>query len=388
MLSERISDFVFGCVVFCAQGGFCEEFISECSKRKIVICNLKRNGGKICGSVHYHDMESIFSAGEKSGMEISITSRKGLPDFIIRYRKRFGIPLGLLIFTLITAVLHSVIWSIDITGLEKIPEEEIVSVLENSGIKTGVFSEAVNCKELEYSLYDTFDDISWVNVHITGTRMFVDISEVKEKEHLKTEDYSNIIALKDGEIINAEIFCGEGKLYPGTAVVKGDLLVSGIVNHRDGSVKFVDSEAKIFARTKNFVSSTIPLSFSVKKLGVCKDIYLLSFFGVRLPLGISVKADSFTENRYYFSNPGVIFPIGLIRKHTYSFEEEEICLEEKSALLLTFRDFSLSVLKVYKNCEILSKSISVKFSGNAEIYGDFLCVEDIALKKSFTVEES
>ncbi len=388
MFKRKFSEFIFGLLHFRATEGFREEFLSECSKRKIIIEDLETSEEGLCGYIQYLYRESLFEAAKSSGMRIEILSRYGLPDFVIRYRKRYGVPLGILIFVILSAVLHSVIWTVDISGTENIPREEIIETLDNAGVREGAFSDTIDCKEAEYILYKAFPGISWTNVHIIGSRLYVDIREVQHTEEIKEKQYSNIIAGKDGEIINAEIFCGEGKIYPGTAVVKGDLLVSGIINHRDGSVKFVDSEAKIFARTNNFISSRMPLKFSALRPDKCKEYYLPEFFGVSLCDVLNVKNKAFTINRCYISDSDVVLPVGIARVFLFGFSEEEIKLNESQALLLCFRDFALSALKLYKRTEVIESDITADISDGAEISGSFLTIEDIALKKAFTVEEN
>ncbi len=382
------SDFIFGLIHFYVSGGFADEFIENCSKSKALIFNLKRTGNEISGACRFSEIEKINEAAESSGMTLTVTKRYGLPHLFYRYRKRYGIPAGLLIFTVITAILHSVIWSVEISPTEFIPSEQIIETLKEAGFCEGVFSDTVSCKEAEYLLYEKFEDISWVNARITGSRLFVTVSEVKAKEKLKTDKFTNIVAGKDGEIINAEIYKGEGKIYPGTAVVKGDMLISGIVNHRDGSVKFVDCEGKIFARTKNFLQSSIPQKINVSRLKVCKDICFPVFFGITLKDVHNVKDLCFTESRYFCDGGDVTFPIGLIRKHIYGFEDVVLELTDNECALLCFRDFSFLSVKLYENAEILDAEISKTSENAAQFSGSFLCIEDIAVKKEFTVEDT
>ena len=388
MKGFRFSDFVFGLTSFLATDGFCDEFVAPCAEEKIIIFNMKRTGNEISGEVHQTDIKKLTEAAEKSGMSLEIKRRYGLPHIYYRYRKRFGIPAGLAVFILITAVLHSVIWSIDISPTEIIPKESIEAVLSDAGIKCGIFSAGISVKDAEMLLYEKFDDISWVNVRIVGTRLNVDISEVRFSEHQKETQYSNIVAAKDGEVTEAGIFRGEGKIHPGTAVVKGDLLISGIVNHRDGTVKFVDSEGRILARTKTFFRSIVPSNLTVKKLRKCKDIYLPVFFGIAMSDMVSVKDNCFTESEYFIDGGDVTVPVGAVRRFIYSPEECSIELSEDEARLICFRDFAFICLEHFRKAEILESNIEYSFSGGAEFSGSFISIEDIALKKTFTVEET
>ncbi len=386
MLFEKLHDMIFGKISFSATEGFSDIFISDCRKNGLLLYNVIRTEDGIKAEVSHSDVGELMKTASKSGTRIIIQKREGIPDLIIRYRHRYGIPIGLFVFVIILAVLTSMIWSVDIEGADKIAYEEIEAVLEESGVRKGIFSSTVNCKDIEFSLYKRFDKLSWVSVTIIGSRAFVEVRERATEEQSKEEIYSNIVAAKDGEVVKAEIFCGEGEIYPGTAVVKGDLLVSGVKTYRDGAVEFVDSEARISARTTNHIFSSTPTEISVYKKSECKDNYFLYFFGLGLPLGIYVKGDDFTENRYFIKNSDVVFPVGLIREQRYTYSSVDLTLTENQALLIAFYDFALSALKLYEKCEILEKNLSLTVNSGVGINGNFLCVEDIALKKSFTVE--
>ncbi len=386
-MGGRIKDFVFGRVHFCATEGFFGLFLRECRKKGILLYEIRRTEDCISGYVSQMDVKPLFDCAAESGMKVEIISRKGLPDTFIRYRKRAGLPVGLFLFAVILLLLRSFVWSVDIQGLERIPADKLEATLSSLGVREGVFCESINCKDIEFSLYKMYDDISWVSVSLVGSRCFVNISEVKAEEEYKENIYSNIIAAKDGEIVRADIFSGEGNIYKGTAVVKGDLLVSGVKNHRDGTVEFVDSNAFILARTRNFITSTVPMELTVSVVNECKDNYFASFFGMCFPIVNNIKEYSFTESRYYFNSGDIVYPVFISRIHKYTLNETKISLSEGMAMLIAFRDFSLRALKLYSKTQVLESDVSAAFTSSCEISGKFLCEEDIAQKKSFTVEE-
>ncbi len=378
-------DLIFGKVEFCVRDGFCELFLRSCKESGIVLYEVSASGNTINAFVRQYDVRHLIACAEKSGMQLDIIRRSGIPDLFFRYRRRLGVPAGLMSFILILLVLRSFIWSINISGLENIPEDEILLHLEEMGIKAGQFCENISCRDAEFSIYKAFEDVNWVNVRVSGTRLFVSISEVKVNEEYKEDIFSNIVAARDGEIVRADIFSGEGKIYPGTAVVKGDLLVSGVKTHRDGSVEFVDSNARILARTRNFIASTVPLEITVSRAVECKDVYLPTFFGFNLSELISVKGSYLTKSSSFFRSGDVTYPVGLIRIRSCNMTEEKISLTEPQALLIAFRDFSLNTLKLYERVQVSDIDFSVSFAQYCEISAVFVCEEDIAYKKSFTV---
>lgn len=382
-----MSDILFGRISFEISDGFTELFLSECKREDISLKNVRVRNNIITATVNRHELKRVYAAAKKSGNSVKILKRYGLPDFLIRYRKRLGIPCGILLFALILGFLGSFVWSVDIAGLESIPAEEIERVLYEAGIKKGALYENLQCKDAEYILYNEFPEISWVNVLPIGSRVFV---TVKERTELSADDgstYSNIIASKDGEIVRADIFVGDGFFYPGSAVEKGELLASGVINFRDGRVRFVDCEAVVLARTKNRINSFAPVKIEAWSEKKCKDNYFLYFFGLKVPLNLGVKGSDFTENGYFFDTADIIFPIGLIRRHYSQLNKKEINLSPSQAKLIAFFDFAENAVPLYESAEILERNITFSQGNVMSFEGSFLCVEDIAEKKIFTVNE-
>ncbi len=388
MTKEKMYFLIHGKIDFSADGGFGDRFIDFCRREGVSLYNFSDKGETFSGSTERKNLKALRAAAEKSGMNIRIIKRSGLPFWFFRYRRRYGLPLGAVLFLVIIHILSMMLWSVEITGNELITDEAVESILRDCGVKNGVFVSSLQCDDIEYVLYEKLDGVLWVSVFNAGSRLFVDIREkVPESETADDKSYSNIVASKDGEIIRADIFSGEGKIPPGTPVLKGDLLVSGVVTLSDESVRFVNSEADIYARTKNTVSSSAPLEAQVLTVEKCKDDYFLYIFGAKLFSGGFDKYNCFTDSCRYFESRDVIFPVGLVRRTSYSLEKKQLKLSTEQALLLSFSDFSKSAFAIYKNADVLERSISVSTRDQVFTEGVFLCEENIALEKSFTVED-
>lgn len=380
-------DAIYGRISFCAREGFCELFLSLCNEKEIQLENVKRREDGIDADVRRFELKKVFEAASSSGMNIKITRRRGLPDILIKYRKRLGIPFGILLFAVIIGWLGCFVWSVDISVSENIiPYEEFVSVLEANGIRKGVLSRNIDYRDVEYILCEKYPQLQWINIRCVGSRIFVTARQREEQSFDKEEIYSNIVASKDGEIVRADIFSGEGVLYPGTAVVRGDLLVSGIDTFRDGAVRFLDAKAVINAITVNYVNCFSAREIQVKRTDYCKDRYLLYMFGLETVVLPCDKCENFTENAYFFSSSDVVFPLGIIRQNHKTMKAVSITLDEGQSSLLAFYDFSTASLALYEKVQVLEREISLNTEGGVSIDGRYKCIEDIAEKKRFTVE--
>lgn len=382
-----LRDWLYGECEIVAERGFDELFLSECRKRNIEFRQIKFDDDKLKLRIKFFDKKSFVECAEKSSVNIIRINSKGLPELFLKYRRRYGIPVGLFLSCIIVFLLSSVLWSIEIDGNQIISEEVISTVLADAGAKTGVFLDCIDNSELEFMLYETFDEISWVSVDVAGSRMFVNIRETEEIEPESKENiFSNIIASKDGEIIRADVFVGEGSIPPGSAVVKGDLLVNGVITFRDGRVVFTDADAKIWARTKNVIKTGSALKISVKIPEKNYNRYFVTFFGFKLPW--TTGTDNYSISRYLFDAMTIVFPIGLERKFYCKLKDNVKELSSSQALLIAFNDYAAEVSELSDNAEILEKSENIIVNDEIGFEGIFVCKENIAQKKIFTVEET
>ena len=79
-------------------GDVAEVILNICAKNGISLWNIKRKGEKIRCCITVRDFKALPRIAKNSGIRVHILKRLGLPFFINRYKKRFGIPVGAVIF--------------------------------------------------------------------------------------------------------------------------------------------------------------------------------------------------------------------------------------------------------------------------------------------------
>lgn len=387
-MKKMIRDIFIGTALIKMESGFNELFLSDCKSNHITLRNILIDDNSITVEIKYSDTESIIKCAEKNCMKVLKIEHKGFPYVFFRYRRRFGIPIGILSGTVLIFILTSMLWSIEINGNELLPDESLLTVLNDSGINIGVFSDTVNCDDIEYMLSNRFQEISWISVYVVGSRLFVDIKErATDDDIIDNSEYCNIVAGKNGEVIRADIYEGEGKLLPGTPVVKGDLLVNGIITMKDGRVRFVNAKADIWALTENHITTNSAMNISADVVSEYKNRYSLSFFGIKLPIYRDNESDVST-NTYYFDAGSVIFPVGIERKFLVELNREVLKLDAAKASLIAFSDYAKAVMSLSENAEILEKNEQVVAGDQISIEAVLKCRENIAVKKIFTVDNT
>ena len=390
MIFEKIQKQLCGYVEFRAIGGFPERFINLCSKNNINISEVRMYKQGIYGICDIASYRKIRPVSRKSGMKVNIIKRHGLPFLLYKNRKRTGIAVGFVLFTVITMLLSGRIWTVEVNGNEKIPDEIILESYEKLGIKPGIKKGSVNSKEISLKALTEIDSLMWNAVNIDGCCITVEVKERLEKI-IKDEDETpcNIVASFPGQIIRVENFSGTQIIESGSAVEKGDVIISGAVINRDESVNFYKAEANVLARTKRTVEKR---ENSVRQMRVYKKVknnYFLNFFTAEIPLWfLKSKGDNcdFYRDENFLSSSDVKLPLGIITERRAFFDEEKIRLKESAVRLICIEKYFREVDEDFNEREIENSKTEITQNKNfCIVKTDFRCVENIAESKNMDI---
>ncbi len=382
MFWERFLRFLKGYVEFRAVGGFPERFINLCAANRISVQEIRICGDTITAFVSPKDYSKIRKAGKKSGMKIRIIRKTGLPFFLRKNRMRSGLVIGLFLMIIINSFLSQRIWIVNVSGNENIPSEEIASAFGELGVRTGVKKKSLNVKEKASQALSSMDSLMWCAVNIDGCRADIEVKEqVKKEIEIKDETPSNIVAAKSGQIRLIECFLGTPVTEVGSAVEKGDVLVSGAVINKDESVNFYCAEANVWAATENEVSVS---AFRNREMRIYKrprEKKTVSFFGVVFPVNfiISPKGEySISENEDFLMAENCKLPLGIITKRYAPFERKNVTMSESSLRLMCAEEYFRKIDENFDNVQILSMHSEMKSDEKyLSLVSVFECIESI-----------
>ena len=136
----------------------------------------------------------------------------------------------------------------------------VLAELESLGVKPGIFKPHIDNMLIENQLLVRIPELSWASLEIRGSRAILRVREsVLPPALVDRNTPCNIVAAKDGIIHKMIVLDGQAAVGPGQTVKKGQLLVSGIIEHPDTiGVRYVHSTGQIIART--WYQQTVELS--------------------------------------------------------------------------------------------------------------------------------
>jgi similar to stage IV sporulation protein len=247
-----------------------ERFFNLCSYKGIFPSNIRLTDGQCSCELLLKDYRSIRPLVKKTGVQVRLLDKCGLPFFVNRYRKRGGLVLGLLLALLFLYVMRLYIWSIDIEGNTYYSDEVLTDYLETIGIKNGMKSKGIVCDDVEQSLRIAFDGITWVSVEIDGTLLRVNLKENLSQRDIPEENTQtrDLVSDYDGTVLSIITRTGTPKVKAGDTVTKGQILVSGVVElHDDGDAvigqKQVYADADVFLQTDYEMDLRVDQSYEV-----------------------------------------------------------------------------------------------------------------------------
>ncbi|MDR1631028.1 MAG: sporulation protein YqfD [Oscillospiraceae bacterium] len=377
-----------GYVMFTAKGGFPERFINLCANSMVPLWDVKCTSTELRACTTIKGYKSIRRPARKSGMLPHISNKKGLPFFLNRYRRRAGLLAGAAIALVIIGLLSSMLWTIEITGNEKVENEEILLVLEELGVKKGVFKASIDTTWVEERLLETFTEISWSALNILGSKATLEVRErVEPPEMFDSSSPCNIIASQDGEIVKIEASSGNPAVQPGSAVVKGDLLISGVLQSKY-HVLYVHAKGTVLAQTKRQIESRTEKQFSGQNIGEEKLRSTLYLFGIRIPLGKAAEEyDEYANNESFLVAADTVLPIGVIRERYSTFAAVSTPLSDDRAALISMANYYYEYKEALGDAEILSSDLQMaQEAGACVIKGSYRAEESIGAEQPFEVE--
>ena len=380
MIAERVREFLSGRVVFTATGGFPSLLLEECAVRKTVLRDVEQKNGCVTAWVSEKDYRRVKQAAEKAGMTLAPQKVTGLPLLARRCRARAGIFAGLLAGALLLWYLSGGLWELRVTGNETLGAEEILDALAEEGIRVGARTARLDCAEAERQMQARLPRLSWIAVNITGCRATAEVREATEPPETPPEgEYANVVAARDGVILRADVLSGEGQPKIGEAVVKGDLLVSGVVEMNNGRYRLTEAKAVIEALTKTELSLTAQSVFPAQVPEHRRTVYAVRFFGVRLPLGLPTPEGEAETGSRLLQSRRTVFPVGTERDVAVTFSERPVTLDEDRTRLLCFATFCEQAAERYREAKVLRRSI-VFFpeEEGCGVVAKYECVENIA----------
>ena len=264
---KRAVNRLLGYAVMGTEGAFAEELLNLCARCRIPFWGVVWEAGGLTLRVRLCHAKRLRTEGERRGIPITEAARRGGGAALLRWRRRWGFLGGMGLAFLAAAVLSRFILTVEVTGNESVPDAVILSQLQRQGVRPGVYGPALERTEIANRALAELPQLSFLAVNLYGTRAEVVVREaIPAPELLDESTPADVVAERDGILLDIHTAAGEARFADGDVVGKGEVLISGDVtlskpegSEYDIGTLVVRAAGEARARTWRTVTAVTPL---------------------------------------------------------------------------------------------------------------------------------
>ena len=375
---KRAMHYVRGTVTLTAQGLFPERLLNLCAQEGVPCWGVEWTDSHTLRLTTFrHKLPQLKQLAQRAGCEILVEGRKGLPDFLWRFRRRYAFLIGLALSLLAVCVLSRFVLTIEVTGNETVSTARILSQLRQEGVRPGVYGPGLNRKTVAQRVLIELKELSWMSINLYGTRLEVVVREaVQSPEMVEDEGYYDVISQADGIITQVEPLTGEAAVAEGDTVAKGEVLISGLISiepplYSDQPVRYYQTHARgrVYARTWRTLEAVIPLSAQVKRYtGEERAVWSFQFLDLQFNFYKSSSIpgegyDKITTVHQLTLPGGRSLPMMLTAAQYRAYETETVSVDPEAAqTLLEDRLFFYLQEQIGEDGQVIDTSYTARVS--------------------------
>ena len=227
-----------------------ERLMNLAAREGIAIWGMKRGDGVLYANAASRFYGRLHRLARRAGVKIRIRKKIGLPFRLIKYRRRPGLPVGVILFVFTLYSMSFFLWNVEVSGQENLSEQSIRTVLSELGVKPGAYRGGLDPKILANKVMTKIPELSWAALNIIGGNAYLEVRELETGEEVVPKgEPCNLNAARDGIIRSIEATDGFPSVRVGEAVVEGEVLVSGVWEDEEGNSMLLHATGSVIAQT-------------------------------------------------------------------------------------------------------------------------------------------
>lgn len=352
-----------GCIKINAEGKDLYGFINAVHSGHICCFGQYCRKDVFYGEIYRHDLKRVMEYAKEYGVTLKYFECETFSSKLLRYRKRLGIVLGIILAAAASVYFSGIVLTIEIQGNSKVSDSVIIAALDELDIRQGSLLRDINFHYCEDELRLMVDGISWAAIRHTGNRVVVEVTEIVEKPDMLSERTPcNVVADKTAQITGTIVRDGMLMRIVGDYVRRGDMLISGVIeddkghvtkHHAMGEITGIYEETAVFTAEYE-AEEYVPTGESSKER-------YLRLFNLKIPLFIGKSGyESYdseqTERRVTFF--GKNLPIWVVSSRLSETELlTSVRTDEELECLLMDKIYLYEKNFIESGAEILSREI-------------------------------
>ncbi len=229
--------FIKGYVIIQIEGLSAAAFLRRMTAAGIRVSHVTGPGpGTVRCSIPVKRFFALRRLKRGLSLRIHIVSRGGLPFLLRKLWRRPVLWIGTTVLFGAMAFMSTRIWIIRIDETKRVDPDEILTLLDERGIRPGAYLSGPILITAANDLSAQIRDAAWIGLDREGIMLKVSVVEAIPASPKKTDRAPyDVVAEKDGVVTGIRVMRGQARVAAGDRVRAGDVLISGTVE-RNGSI--------------------------------------------------------------------------------------------------------------------------------------------------------
>lgn len=306
-------------------------YVKRIIKNKIPIIKLiPINYKEVHMVIRYSDYLKIKNI--PSIYEITLIDNYGLLKLKSIVKKNLIIIISLLISLTFLYALSNVIFEVEVIHSKSNVRKLVLNNLEEYGIKKYTWKKNfTQLEDIKNKILDNNkESLEWIEIIPSGVKYIV---KVEERLINKVEDgyqYQSIISSKNATIVDIKALKGEKVSSIGTYVRKGDKIISGVINHTDGTTSLVKATGKVIGEVWYKVEVEYPYAYKEEILtGKSNKVLSINFINKKYSLFNYSKYKEFnTKSKILLKHNFLPFYVSIDKQYELKVIDDILTEEE------------------------------------------------------------
>ena len=383
--------YALGYVVFEGEGVYGERFFNLLFFKEASLWDIQKKGIALQGRIRASHYKRVRDAARTSGVRVRIAKKCGAPFLLRRLLKRKGVLAGVALFAVVMAVLTSFVWSVEVAGNENIGTDALLQAVYEEGIKPSALIAGIDFRKAEQEILLKMPELAWAGFITSGSRVILNVRErVMPPDMVKEGEPCNIIAAREGVLVNVEPYDGQAVKKEGEAVLEGELIISGAFEDKKGTVYLKHARGKVIANTVHTLTESVTDPMIERtQIGGIEIRRSLSLLGITVPLhlrGAPGGIFDVSETATQLSLLGLKLPMLLTVTEVTYYKETEVSLTEEGAMTLLQERIAGKEAAELEGAEVKKKEEHfAKTQAGYELTVRYSCTESIGKEQAIEI---
>lgn len=246
---------------------FPERVLNLCGARDLAFWDLQwESPSSFTCRLSRGDWQRLRRAAKNLDCTLTALGREGVPYFLLRFRHRQTLAVGLVLCAMGLFLGSFFIWEFQVEGNETVPTEKILRALEKNDVHIGSFGLSLDNEGIRNHVLLDLPELSWIAVNVSGCRATVQVRErIFAPVLIDKRVPSNLVARRAGLVLEVQTMGGVAAVLPGSAVTEGQLLISGVEDTDTVGARVLGGMGEVTARTWYTLRTVMPLTAAEKR---------------------------------------------------------------------------------------------------------------------------